>query len=157
MYRQASSESKVPYKKYFFLCWKVLIYSGCIITFCYQLRNIIEGFLDERLAVASGTITYDSLELPALTVCPGVAFKTVGPFYDEDSFLKNAFELEDIFALETIAGLRNKSLYEIVEVRNVLHGRCYTIYFKCNSLNIFLAYQNIFPNFFFARAMKMYP
>ena len=86
--------------------------------------------MDERLAIASGTIGYNELEMPALTLCPGKAFKSVGPFFDETSFLDNAFGLEDIFDASTIKNLANETLYEIHEIRNVLHGRCYTIYFK---------------------------
>jgi hypothetical protein len=49
--------------------------------------------------------------LPCFSFCALPAYRSIGFFFIEKDFLKNSFELEDFFHNETIAELRNTSLY----------------------------------------------
>ena len=80
-------------------------------------------------SIAESRVDHETLDLPAMTICPGLAYKneTKGPFFNNTEFEKNAYNLTDLF--ETSWFFRKKSKYKIEESRNILNGRCYTIYF----------------------------
>ena len=71
------------------------------------------------------------MKLPAITLCPGLAYKNQsgGPFIREQEFDRNAYNLSDLFK-ETWFFRKKTSKYKILESRNILNGRCYTIYFR---------------------------
>ena len=134
-------------KKYFFYFLRFVIYLTCFGAFSQQIVNIFEGHFQNLTAIASGLKIVKEINLPALTICPGVAFKSVGPFFTEKEFISHAFDLNDILSDHTIEKLSNKTLYKINEVRNVLHGRCFTIYFLGINSNLrSYIYRNYLPN-----------
>ena len=80
-------------------------------------------------SIAESRVTYDELDLPAMTICPGLAYKngSKGPFYNNTEFEEYAYNLTDLFKSSWF--FQKKSKYKIMESRNILNGRCYTIYF----------------------------
>ena len=120
---------------------KCSVYLFCFSLFFQQIFKIIKGRINGLTAIGSSTHLHKEIDLPAITICPGIAFKTQGPFFDEAAFEKNAYKLQDILSEESVLQLSNETLYKVLEVRNVLHGRCYTIYFLCKSeIIIFCAF-----------------
>jgi hypothetical protein len=111
-----------------FLCLKIAIYLSCFGIFFFQAGVIFDQYLKDLTSVAINRQTYKEIELPAVTLCPGVAFKSNGPFYNENDFQENSFELTDILSNDTIEMLQNDKVYKVIEVRNALHGRCHTIH-----------------------------
>ena len=124
-------------KKYIFIVLRLFIYVACFGAFSQQIVKILEGYFQNLTAIASGLKIVPEINLPAVTICPGSAFKSTGPFFTEKDFNSNAYLLQDIFSNKTIARLTNGSLYQIHEIRNVLHGRCFTIYFLGNIMYLF--------------------
>jgi hypothetical protein len=65
--------------------------------------------------------------LPPLTFCPWPAFKKRGFHFNRKKLDENTFGLDDIFQPDTVTVLKNKTRYEIKEIRNYYIGKCFTM------------------------------
>ena len=119
--------AKKDCNKFCFLLFKGFIYVASFGVFLIQIKRILDDYFNGLSTIGSSTHNHDQLHLPAITFCPGVAFKNKGPFYNENDFVANAYDLSDIFLEKTVKKIKNSHQYEVKEVRNVLQGRCYTI------------------------------
>ena len=59
-------------KKCFFYFLRFVIYLTCFGAFSQQIVNIFEGHFQNLTAIASGLKIVKEINLPALTICPGV-------------------------------------------------------------------------------------
>ena len=64
---------------------------------------------------------------PFFTICPWPAFRSSGFYFKEEDYLKNTFELIDVFNNVSYQALLNRSQYEWKELRGLFYGRCYTV------------------------------
>jgi hypothetical protein len=62
-----------------------------------------------------------------MTFCPRPGFKKKGFFYSEKSFFENSFTLEDTFVDETVASLKNETLYFSKNTSSQAWGNCFTL------------------------------
>jgi hypothetical protein len=67
----------------------------------------------------------ESKLLPCLTFCPWTAFKEEGFYFDNDMFLRNSFEKEELFS--NVTQFSNKSLFLFQEIKGIFIGRCYML------------------------------
>ena len=112
-----------------FLILRLTIYSTTFGFFSYQCYNVFAR--KDMTTIAESRELKKEMKLPAITLCPGLAYKNQsgGPYIREEDFDRNAYNLSDLFK-ETWFFRKKTSKYKIVESRNILNGRCYTIYFR---------------------------
>ena len=65
--------------------------------------------------------------LPPITFCPWPGFKKRGFYFNKLLLDENTFGLEDIFQPKTVKDLRNKTAFEIKEIKNHMTGKCFMI------------------------------
>ena len=120
-----------------FLFFKICIYIISFGIFLHQVGRILHDRLTGLSTIGSSTKKHDKLHLPSVTFCPALAFKKEGPFFGEEEFNTNAFNLTDIFIAKTLDKIKNERKFQVREVRNILQGRCYTITILGNNQFVF--------------------
>ena len=76
---------------------------------------------------ASNEIKFDQLFPPVITICPGEAWKSSGPFLNEDHFDRSTFKAEEIFHPKTLEMLQNDALFVFKEQYASYYGLCFVI------------------------------
>ncbi len=51
----------------------------------------------------------------------------IGFHYTRDAFIKNTYDLEDIFHNETMTSLKNRTNFEVDTIFTLIYGRCFVI------------------------------
>ena len=72
-------------------------------------------------------IAYESLLPPVMTLCPGSAWKSSGPFFNEEHFNSSTYSEEEIFHPKTLNYLRNESLFILKQQYASYYGLCFVI------------------------------
>ena len=64
--------------------------------------------------------------LPCITACPWESFKRRGFYFNSSKFMKETFDLEEVFILKGFGyDYTNGSLYSFDEIKSMYLGRCY--------------------------------
>ena len=111
---------------------KILIYLSviiCFVLFCVLMKETIDKFT-KRMTSIGVNIQESSVSekmLPCITVCPWMAFKSLGFHYSSANFNQNTFEKDEVFLNATNISVFDESKYAVEEIRRIFLGRCYTI------------------------------
>ena len=113
-------------------CLKLSIY---FISFGLFLTIVLELVLDVLQEPTGTTIQidqYESLQLPAFTICTEKAYKVPTDYvlHSIEQFDKATFSIEDIFENETIQELQSGIHFRMKETYSDLFGKCFTIQVK---------------------------
>jgi hypothetical protein len=96
--------------------------------------------------------------LPPITFCPWPAFKKRGFHFNRKLLDENTFGLEDIFQPDTVTVLKNKTIFEIKEVRNYYIGKCFTmrslISFRKFEEGVYLQFKKTFDLTLFIHSIE---
>ncbi len=114
---------------------KLFVFTILFVIFIIAMKDVWEKF-DSKATTTAIEWTDEGHEkklLPYLTFCPWPAFRNKELHYSEEGFLKNTFELKDVFDDKTISNITNPALYFLKELRTLAFGRCYTIMKKVTS------------------------
>ena len=76
---------------------------------------------------AINEIAHDSLLPPVMTLCPGPAWKSSGPFLNDAHFKNSTYSEEEIFHPKTLEYLRNESLFIFKQQYASYYGLCFVI------------------------------
>ena len=88
---------------------------------------IITKAIKKESFQAANEIKYDTLFPPVITFCPGEAWKSSGPFLNDEEFDRSTFKKEEIFHPKTLELLQNDNLFVFKEQYATYYGLCFVI------------------------------
>ena len=108
---------------------KYFLFISLLIVFLVLMRDVWNKFSSKMTSTGITFVEPDEsgMLFPPFTVCPWPVYKRRGFYFSESDYLKNTYELEDIFNNYSMPDLSNESLYSWKETRSLFYGRCYTI------------------------------
>ena len=95
------------------------------ITLCPGKQFCIQNFSLER--VNGSDLMRQIWKVILNKLFSGPAWKKLGPFINEEDFRKSVYTAEEIFHPETLAILRNKSMFDFQEQYSSYYGLCFTM------------------------------
>ena len=105
---------------------KLIVAGICLAACIKELIVIAKKAVGSDSFQAVNQLVFEELMAPIITLCPGPAWKSPGPFLSEEKFLENTFSWEEIFHPQTLTLLRNEALFEIRETYSSYYGMCFT-------------------------------
>ena len=87
---------------------------------------LFQKHVDQLTGISVELIPEKSLLLPSLTFCFEEPFKSRGYHYKEEDFVKNTFQLSDIFGPKSLEDFKNPNV-KVKEVRSEQFGLCYSV------------------------------
>ena len=104
----------------------VILTTVCVALCIYELIIVAQKTTRDSFQ-AINELRFEQLLAPSLTLCPGPAWKSSGPFLNEDQFKDSIYSAEEIFHPITLELLRNKSLFTFKEQYSSYYGLCFVI------------------------------
>jgi hypothetical protein len=114
-------------KRFIFNSLTFILVLICLSLFLLLMNDVWNKFSNK---LTSTGITYkanDALRLPCFTIHPLHSYKSQGFFRTNRDYEENTFQLEDIFQIETLESLKNKTEFKVKEIRTLIFGKCYMI------------------------------
>ena len=93
----------------------------------YELQHVIFLALQKNSYLALSSLKFTTQKSPALTICPGLAWKIPPPFFSLKEFKNGYFTWEEIFHPKTLKDLRNKNKFNIKMTYSSYNGICFTL------------------------------
>ena len=105
---------------------KIFVTTICIAVCIYELILIILKFRRDSFQVVN-EIQFNELLAPSITLCPGPAWKSPGPFLSQEHFEKSTYAAEEIYHPDILKMLRNESAFTFKKQYSLYYGLCYTL------------------------------
>ena len=106
---------------------RITITFTLFVVFIYELTMIAIKAIARESFQAINELKFERLPAPLITLCPGTAWKSAGPFLSKEEFPKNTYKWEDLFHPKTLEVLRNETLFKVKETYASYYGLCYTV------------------------------
>lgn len=106
---------------------RVLVRLIFLAIWVYEFVHIIDKVIGKDSFQAITDLNHEKLRAPTITLCPGLAWKSPGPFLGPDDFLQKTFTWSEIFHPKTLKVLKNESLFHIEETYSSYNGLCFTL------------------------------
>lgn len=99
----------------------------CLVLCIWEFTIIVKKAIAQESFQAINELQFDELLPPTITLCPGEAWKSSGPFLNDDHFKRSTFTAEEIFHPKTLEALRNESLFIFKEQYASYYGLCFVL------------------------------
>ena len=126
--------------------FKLLSVALCMGLFFYLMIDVWKKYSGKMTSMGSSYTEpiIKSKLLPCLTFCPLSAFKKQGFYFDNDNFIENTFEKEDLFY--NITQISDNSSYHLEEIRGISIGRCYMLCYLKEVIELGRIYIGLLKN-----------
>ena len=74
----------------------------CLVLCIWEFTIIVKKAIAQESFQAINELQFDELLPPTITLCPGEAWKSSGPFLNDDHFKRSTFTAEEIFHPKTL-------------------------------------------------------
>ena len=112
----------------FLKIFSYLVITLCSLLFAWEMIIIMTKAIKKESFQAANEIKFEQLFPPVITLCPGEAWKSSGPFKNDEHFDRSTFKAEEIFHPKTLEMLRqNENRFLFKEQYATYYGLCFVI------------------------------
>ncbi len=118
---------------------KILLFTLCFAIFILMMSDVFYKYKSKMTSSGLNVHSNDVTEkhLPFITFCPWPVKQNPGLHFTKEDFIRNSFELEEIFPLIS----KMSPSYTITNVSSIFFGQCFTLRAKVSSS----VYQRLVP------------
>ena len=118
---------KVFLKKQLIFWLKITTYVVYFSMFLGSFWTVLTEYLDGPTKTSIEMIPNKLLQLPTMTFCPEMPFKSGKKMYLEKDFVENTYKIDEIFHKDTIDDFNKKHDFTVHETRSESFGLCYSV------------------------------
>ena len=107
--------------------FKLILLLLLLVLCSLELIQVFKKFIRQDSYQMINELHYETLLAPVITFCPATAWKKIGPFRNNQEFEESTYTWDEIFHPDTLAVLRNESLYNIKVQYASYYGLCFVL------------------------------